>query len=85
VKIARWVWSRGKDGDYIKVLPIAINSKARVKKVRCITSLVNKKSIAYHTNLGFRIVQGDKLIDDIPVHTNYDGKGNERVLFVKNL
>jgi hypothetical protein len=24
VKIARWVWSRGKDGDYIKVLPIAI-------------------------------------------------------------
>lgn len=25
VKVARWVWSRGKDGDYIKVLPIAIN------------------------------------------------------------
>jgi len=24
VKVARWVWSRGKDGDYIKVLPIAI-------------------------------------------------------------
>ena len=24
VKIARWVWGRGKDGDYIKVLPIAI-------------------------------------------------------------
>jgi len=24
VKIARWVWSRGKDGDYLKVLPIAI-------------------------------------------------------------
>ncbi|MDR7080728.1 hypothetical protein J2Y03_005826, partial [Neobacillus niacini] len=24
VKIARWVWSRGKDGDYIKILPIAI-------------------------------------------------------------
>ncbi|MEH7250721.1 hypothetical protein V7111_01125 [Neobacillus niacini] len=24
MKIARWVWSRGKDGDYIKVLPIAI-------------------------------------------------------------
>jgi hypothetical protein len=27
VKIARWVWSRGKDGDYIKVLPIAIKLK----------------------------------------------------------
>jgi len=24
VKIARWVWSRGKEGDYIKFLPIAI-------------------------------------------------------------
>ena len=24
MKIARWVWSRGKDGDNIKVLPIAI-------------------------------------------------------------
>ena len=24
---ARWVWSRGKDGDYIKVLPIAIKVK----------------------------------------------------------
>lgn len=24
MKVARWVWSRGKDGDNIKVLPIAI-------------------------------------------------------------
>ncbi len=56
-----------------------------VEKVRCITSPVNKNSIAYHTHLGFNIVEGDKLVDDIPVHTNYDGKGNERVLFVKNV
>ncbi|WP_419955110.1 hypothetical protein ACN6MT_05955 [Neobacillus niacini] len=24
MKVARWVWSRGKDGDNIKILPIAI-------------------------------------------------------------
>jgi hypothetical protein len=30
VKVARWVWSRGKDGDYIKVLPIAIELSGQV-------------------------------------------------------
>ncbi|PFV97528.1 hypothetical protein COL22_30235, partial [Bacillus thuringiensis] len=35
VKVARWVWSRGKDGDYIKVLPIAITCirKITIKKI----------------------------------------------------
>lgn len=56
-----------------------------MKRVRCITSPINKKSIAYHLNAGFHIVHGDSFVDDIPVHTNYDGKGNERVLFVKEL
>ncbi|MCM3729923.1 hypothetical protein M3226_30845 [Neobacillus cucumis] len=33
MKVARWVWSRGKDGDYIKVLPIAIKvTGARVEE-----------------------------------------------------
>ncbi|MRG86013.1 GNAT family N-acetyltransferase [Salinibacillus xinjiangensis] len=59
--------------------------KSKVKRVRCITSPVNKNSIDYHTNIGFSIVEGDKLVDEIPVHTNYDGKGNERVLFVKSI
>ncbi|WP_431803478.1 GNAT family N-acetyltransferase [Halobacillus andaensis] len=56
-----------------------------VKRVRCITNPVNKNSINYHTKAGFRMVEGDKWIDDIPVHKNYDGKGNDRVLFIKNL
>ncbi|TFB13592.1 GNAT family N-acetyltransferase [Filobacillus milosensis] len=62
-----------------------IVKKSNVKRVRCITSPVNKNSIYYHTNIGFSIVEGDKLVDNIPVHTNYDCKGNERVLFVKNI
>ena len=56
-----------------------------IKEVRCITSPINKKSISYHTALGFNIVPGDKSLDGVPVHSNYDGKGNERVLFRKAL
>jgi len=32
MKVARWVWSRGKDGDYIKVLPIAIKQTSSLNK-----------------------------------------------------
>jgi hypothetical protein len=32
VKAARWVWSRGKGGDYIKSLPIAIKVKGAFTK-----------------------------------------------------
>ncbi|KMK95224.1 GNAT family N-acetyltransferase [Rossellomorea marisflavi] len=54
------------------------------QKVRCLTSPVNTGSIAYHTRMGFKIEKGDKLTDSgIHVHSDYDGKGQDRVLFVK--
>jgi len=53
--------------------------------IRCVTSPVNKTSIAYHTNMGFKIEQGDKEFNNISVHTNYDGVNQDRVLFVKHL
>lgn len=59
--------------------------KKGVKTVRCITSPGNKQSISYHQGIGFSIEPGDKLTDGIDVHSNYDGKGNERVLFVKKI
>lgn len=59
--------------------------KKGVNKLTCITSIVNKKSIAFHTRIGFDIVPGDKVIDGISVHSNYDLKGESRVLFVKQL
>ncbi|GGP09012.1 GNAT family N-acetyltransferase [Oceanobacillus neutriphilus] len=55
------------------------------KIVRCITSPVNKTSIAFHQKMGFVIEQGDKIIDGISVRTNYDGLENDRVLFRKEL
>ncbi len=53
--------------------------------IRCITSPVNKSSIAYHKRMGFDIVEGDKFENETSVHSNYDGPGQDRVLFSKNL
>lgn len=53
--------------------------------VRCVTSPVNKVSIAYHTKMGFEIEEGDSIIDGFTVHTNYDGPNQDRVLFKKYL
>ncbi|MDP4087034.1 MAG: GNAT family N-acetyltransferase [Bacillota bacterium] len=53
--------------------------------VRCVTSPVNKVSIAYHTKMGFEIEKGDKKIDGVDVHTDYDGPNQDRILFIKKL
>lgn len=53
--------------------------------VRCVTSPVNTGSISYHTKMGFDIVIGDQIVNGTSVHTNYDGHGQSRVLFIKNL
>lgn len=56
-----------------------------VEIVRCVTSPINKSSIAYHTQMGFVIEKGDKQIEGIDVHSHYDGQGQDRVLFAKSL
>jgi ribosomal protein S18 acetylase RimI-like enzyme len=54
--------------------------------VRCVTSPVNKTSIAFHTRMGFAIEKnGDKEVDGVPVYADYDGPHQDRVLFVKKL
>lgn len=53
--------------------------------IRCITSPVNNASISFHTKLGFLVEKGDKVVDGLNVVSNYDGKGNDRVLFSKRL
>jgi ribosomal protein S18 acetylase RimI-like enzyme len=44
--------------------------------VRCVTSPANKQSVAFHEALGFEIEK---------VAVDYDGPGEDRVLFVKRL
>ncbi|MBN8210529.1 GNAT family N-acetyltransferase [Bacillus sp. NTK071] len=53
--------------------------------VRCVTSPVNKASIAYHIRMGFEIEGGNRVVNGIAVHSNYDGPDRERVVFVKKL
>ncbi|MGO0061086.1 N-acetyltransferase family protein [Brevibacillus fluminis] len=53
--------------------------------VRCVTSPVNRTSIQFHRKMGFDIEAGAKEIDGIAVTPDYDGNGNDRVLFVKRL
>lgn len=50
-------------------------------EVLCITSPVNKGSIAFHTQMGFEMLPGDAYLDGVPVTTNYDAHGGARVLF----
>lgn len=55
------------------------------KIIRCVTSPVNRASIAYHTKMGFEIEEANNKINGFFVHTDYDGPNEDRVLFVKEL
>ena len=53
--------------------------------VTAITSPINLGSVAFHTRMGFVLVPGDAAQNGIPVHTNYDELGGDRVVFRKRL
>ena len=55
------------------------------RRVRCVTSPVNKGSILFHTRMGFRMEAGNGEMDGVPVFTDHDGAGHSRVRFVRNL
>jgi ribosomal protein S18 acetylase RimI-like enzyme len=53
--------------------------------VHLVTSPVNKNSIAFHTRIGFQIEDGDGVVEGVSIHRDYDGFGEDRVLFVKEI
>ena len=53
--------------------------------IHCVTAPVNKTSIAFHIRMGFEIEPGDVTMDGIFAYSNYDGRGESRVLFVKHI
>jgi ribosomal protein S18 acetylase RimI-like enzyme len=55
------------------------------QEVQCVTSPINKLSIKFHTGMGFEMKEGDLILDSVPVHQNYDGVGEDRVVFRKSL
>ena len=44
--------------------------------MRCVTSPVNERSVAFHRALGFEVER---------IAENYDGRGGDRVLMAKRL
>ncbi len=53
--------------------------------VRCVTSPVNRSSVAFHLRMGFSTEPSEKSVDGLPVAKDYDGAGGDRVLLVKRL
>lgn len=58
-----------------------------VRRVRAITWPGNRSSVAFHTALGFRIDDGPgtQRLYGIPAYADYDGWGEDRVAFTKDL
>jgi len=54
-------------------------------QVRAVTSPVNRGSVAFHQRMGFRLEHGDAEVDGIPVSSDYDGPGGDRVRFLRIL
>lgn len=53
--------------------------------VYLVTSPINKNSIAFHTQIGFDVGEGNTIAEGVTVNTNYDGLGEDRVIFVKKI
>ena len=54
-------------------------------EVLCVTSPLNKGSIAFHGRMGFEVLPGDAQVDGVHVTTDYDGRGESRVRFRREL
>ena len=54
-------------------------------EVRCVTSPVNTGSIAFHRRMGFTTDPGDAESGGTPYLTDYDGPGEHRVRFRRQL
>ncbi|MGB5135490.1 MAG: GNAT family N-acetyltransferase [Prochlorococcaceae cyanobacterium] len=55
------------------------------RTARCVTAPVNRNSVAFHRRMGFSLVDSDYTVDAVPVVLDYDGVGEDRVIFTKDL
>lgn len=55
------------------------------RKVTCITSPVNVGSIAFHKAMGFALKDSTTKDGGVPVQENYDGQGEDRVVFEREI
>jgi ribosomal protein S18 acetylase RimI-like enzyme len=55
------------------------------RTVGCITAPLNAGSVAFHRAMGFELVEGDTVVGGVPIHTEYDGPGEDRVVFRRTI
>ena len=55
------------------------------KVVRCVTLPTNKHSVGFHLRMGFEVEPTETNVDGLCVARDYDGIGEDRVLFRKQL
>ena len=59
--------------------------KLGCNKISCVTSPKNKVSVAFHLRMGFFIEPSEKMDEGIFLVKDYDGPGEDRVIFSKIL
>jgi L-amino acid N-acyltransferase YncA len=55
------------------------------EEARCVTSPVNRASVAFHLSMGFAALPGAAERDGVPYQPDYDGPGEARVRFRRAL
>lgn len=50
-------------------------------RIKAITSPINHASVAFHRSLGFRLAEGDSMVNDYPVISDHGGPGQARIGF----
>ncbi len=55
------------------------------RKISAVTLPLNERSVAFHLKMGFRPKSAVHEINDISVFKDYDGAGEDRVLFEKEI
>ena len=55
------------------------------RSVRAITSPVNTGSIGFHTSMGFEVLEGNGVEGGVSAHSDYDGDGEDKVVFVREI
>lgn len=58
---------------------------AGCRRVRAVTSPRNEASIAFHRRIGFAVLPGPALSGDVAYIPDYDGPGEDRVVFALEL
>jgi ribosomal protein S18 acetylase RimI-like enzyme len=58
-----------------------------VRRVKAVTWPGNRQSVAFHRAMGFRVDDGEgtQNLYGTPAYPDYDGEGDDRVLFIRDL